>query len=833
MSKIENALQGLFSKHRIIFWYDTHREMREAFDEVWLVGVEKLEIKNNEFGLKHRILRQQPKTKFLLYHEGPQPEKHLDNWLLDVQLANGVFSADQISIWMSELGLGPEYRSLVEEHREFFRADSRREALGKREIKANSHHLLRLKMMAATLGASVEPTLENILFSLLDELATGNPDSHNALEKYGVLDYLWGDLKNVYGYDSPSPHIMDFAITLFESCYHSGLHEDAQLFPEAAIFLNHWQDSLKSRSSFETLSDRFSKDLQIKGDLNKRTLADLLPLDMFKVIDLRILELLMAGVIDRAITESQCQEIVHRRSSTYWYDANIAVMYQAVETAATLLARLRDFHFEIQSIPDGVHKYTKSWFQVDQLYREYVYYVRQSKQTTFFKKLNSMVEGHYNNTFLKPLNNNWQLVVDQTEKWGDAALGMQCHFYVDRVQPILDQNAKAAVIISDAMRYEVGEALSKRIQREGRFSANINAMLGSLPSYTQLGMAALLPNQDLEIQPNGTVTVDGISAAGTENRGKILSQRLPGDSRTLQAADVVEMTTEERRALFRDNRVVYVYHDQIDAVGNKLSDEGRTVDAVETTLNELADLIKMLANANFTKILVTADHGFLYQHETLDESDFAVTDISGEEIFSRNRRYVIGRGLQEVMSLKHFTAQEAGLAGEYEIMIAKSINRLRLSGASIRFVHGGASLQEIVIPVVSVFKERTEAADVRPVEVDKINGGSQKITTGQISVAFYQTEPISLKVSGRTLRAGIYAQDGTLLSDVHTLIFDFESANPRDREIVKRFQLVSAADNYNNQVVYLRLEELIPNTTKYKIVNQWPYQLDKTMFTLF
>lgn len=833
MSNIENALQQLFNKHRIVFWYDAQQEMRAAFDEAWLPGVEKLEIKNNELGLKYLILRQKPRGRFLLYHEGPPPENHLDNWLLDVQLANGVFSADQISMWMSELALGPEYRGLVEEHREFFRAESRRTALKEREITGNDHDVLRLKMMAVTLGAGVEPHLENILLALFDELAAGKTDAYTALGKFNLLEHLWRGLRQVYGYASSQPHIKDFAIKLFEACYHMGLHKETQLKSEASILLNHWQDSLKSRGSFELLSDGFSDDLHIEGDLNKYTLPELLTLDVFKNIDMRILKLLMAGVIDRSITENQCTDIIHRRSSTYWYEKYFEDTYRAIDIASTLLTRLKDFHFEIESITDGIQKYANNWFQIDQLYREYIYYVRQSKQSTFFKGLNDLVEGHYNNTFLKPLNNNWQLVVDHTQTWVDADLRMQINFYKDHVQPILNQNAKVAVIISDAMRYEVGETLSKRIESEGRFSAAISPMLGVLPSYTQLGMAALLPHRDLEIQANGTVLADGINTAGIENRGKVLSQTLLDYSRALHAADLISMTTDERRALFRENQVVYIYHDQIDAVGNKLSDETRTVDAVATTLNELIDLIRMLSSANFTKILVSADHGFLYQHQTLDESDFAVTDIKGDDIFCKNRRYVIGQGLQKMMSLKHFTAEEAGLAGDYEIMVTKSINRLRLKGASIRFVHGGTSLQEIVIPVVLISKERTTASVVRAVEIDRINESSNKITTGQISVAFYQTEPVSPKVSARTLRAGIFAQDGTLLSDVHTLVFDFESTNPRDREIVKSFHLVSAADDYNNQMVFLRLSELIMHTTEYKTVKEWPYRLDKTVFTLF
>jgi uncharacterized protein (TIGR02687 family) len=835
MSKVENALQQLFENHRIVFWYDTKKEMREAFDGAWLVGVEKLEIKGNAFGLKYHILREARQQKFLLYHEGPPPD-NLDNWLLDVQLAHAVFNADQVSLWMAELGLGIGYADLVRAHEDFFRSAARREALRERGLQDESPPRIRLKMMAVCLGAGVEARLETILMALLDGLARNEMTPYDDLEKYALLPTLWAHLEGRYGYRSDAPHIKDFAIHLFDSCYRMGLHEplsEDTLSTEALILMNHWQDSLRYRESFETLSDRFARMLNISQDLNQHELQALVSLDLFKVIDFHILEGLMAGIKDRSLNARDVRDVVRQRSAAYWYPAVFEALYQAVETASDLLARFSEIHFQINNLADGVRKYSSTWYQVDQLYREYIYAVRQSKQATFFKSLNELIEGHYVNTFLTPLNNHWQQVMDGLDRWGDPSSKLQRSFYDDWVDPILQGRAKVAVIISDAMRYEVGDALQQRIEREGRFSAEIEPMLGMLPSYTALGMAALLPQTALAVQPDGTVTADGLSTAGRENRAKLLAQELPQESTVLMAEELMAMTHDQRRALFRENQVVYVYHNQIDAVGDKAGSEDRTFDAVAAALTEVSDLIKTLANANFTKILVTADHGFLYQYQPIEESTFADTEISGGPVYARNRRFVVGQGLQQQMSLRHWRPEQVGLSGEYDILIAKSIHRLRLKGAGMRFVHGGASLQEIILPVVSISKERTGEADTRKVQVDKINGTQNKITTGQISVSFYQTEPVSTKVLGRTLRVGIYAQDGRLISNVHQLNFNFESENPRDREERVTFQLTSEADQYNKQLVYLRLEELIANTSKYQTVQEWPYTLDRAPFALF
>ena len=96
-NQIPSALKRLFEKHRIIFWYDEKKEMRADFDSLELAGVEKVEIADNEFGLKYRVLREEPKQQFLLYKEGPQPDD-LNNWLLDIQLAHDVFSCQMNSL---------------------------------------------------------------------------------------------------------------------------------------------------------------------------------------------------------------------------------------------------------------------------------------------------------------------------------------------------------------------------------------------------------------------------------------------------------------------------------------------------------------------------------------------------------------------------------------------------------------------------------------------------------------------------------------------------------------------------------------------------------------
>ena len=197
----------------------------------------------------------------------------------------------------------------------------------------------------------------------------------------------------------------------------------------------------------------------------------------------------------------------------------------------------------------------------------------------------------------------------------------------------------------------------------------------------------------------------------------------------------------------------------------------------------------------------------------------------------RNRRFVIGRGLKATPGMKKFSSSNLGLAGDLDVLIPNSINRLRVKGAGSRFVHGGASLQEIVIPVIRVGKQRD--ADVNQVEIQIIVSGRSQITSGQTAAVFYQAQPISEKMQARELTAGIYASDDSLISDEHILLFDFASESAREREMPRKFLLSREADKYNNQDVFLKLRERVGKTSHYKDYTSHCFQLKRGITTDF
>jgi len=829
MSKISEALAGLFDRYRIVFWYDAKRELRAEYEALDLPGIEKVEIDNNEFSLKYRLLRQEPEQKFLLYHDGPPPDD-LDNWLLDIELAHGVFHADQVSVWLNELELGPEYGDLVREHNDFFKAVKRREAF-KKEIKSSDRpERLRLVMLAICCGC--EPRLDAVLENLLSELAAGRDEKVRLIERCGLWPYLWKRVERAYGYRSDEPGLKDFIIAMFKSCYDWQVGKTDVACGERQVFLNRWKDNVHCGTAYEKLAGEVAGILQVEDDLRRRDLGELEGIDYFDLIDRRILKLLIKGISSKTVSPDACVEIIRQRRTSHWY-RSFSDIYEAIYNAVIFLQNVHEIDLEIETAGDAIRKYTENWFKIDQFYRKFIFHCLQSGQTTLLQPLTRLIENHYNNTFLLAVNDNWQKIVDRMDKWWIYEVSAQQDFFSSRVKPFLDRKKKVSVIISDALRYEIGDEMVSLIRREDRYDATLEPLLAMLPSYTQLGMAALLPHRELSFAADGSgaILVDGQNSAGTINRAKILNRQVAAGGAALQAEELLGLNRDECRRLIRENGVIYVYHNCIDATGDKKESEGRVFAAVEDALDELLKIIKKLAAANANNILLTADHGFIYQNQILDESDFAAEEPQAEKMLLRDRRFLLGRNFYPAKSCKIFPVDRLGLTGDLQVALPKSINRLRLQGSGSRFVHGGASLQEIIIPLIKINKKRE--SDVALVEVDILQGANTIITSGQIAVVFYQRRAVTDKIRPRRLKAGIYSLQGELISDSHELIFDVVSENPRDREMSVRFILTRKADHLNEQEVVLQLEEKVAGTSHYQKYKSSTYRVRRSFETDF
>ena len=640
--RIAKGLERLFDEHRIVFWYDDKQEMGEVFEGLSLDGVDKIAIRNDEFQVKYRILKQEPEQKFLIYRDGPEPEM-TDNWLLDVQLASAVFAADQVAMWLNELGLPLAFRETVKAHEEFFRSRKRMEALKKLLKPEDTATRLRLRMLSVCCDA--DGGFDTAVEGLLSDLAGEKDGRLKLIDRVGLQDFLWDQMGRNFGYHSEDPSLDDFAITLLKSAFESDLDDQGALNNDASVFFKRWKNSKKTDADFEKLSGRFAPLLCKREDLTTIDFRRLMPLDHFEEIDREIIRSMVAELSAQTLKHSDVVRWCRDRRDSHWYEAYRHV-YEAIGFAAEFQQSLADVSLGMTSLAEGIQRYAQVWFRIDQHYRKFIYHMQQSRQASLMADLNERVENLYSNNFLMKLNDAWQVQVDAADRWRVDGVEMQADFYQRYVRARFRDakpEQKVCVIISDALRYEVAEELLGSIRGMDKFEARISPMVGCLPSYTQLGMASLLPHAALSISEDDSKTVfEGTqSTQGSVNRAKILAgAKVKDRTFVTKFDDLMELPGSAAKDLIRDHDVIYIYHNQIDAVGDKRDTEERVFKAVENTVEDVTKLVRKLTSANASSILITADHGFIYQNRPIIESDFSSAEVSGKEIFSKDRRFV-------------------------------------------------------------------------------------------------------------------------------------------------------------------------------------------------
>lgn len=820
--RIHDSLERVFERYRLVFWYDDRGEWKDTFDAFSMARVTKLEVANNEFGTKVRIVRDpDPTAKFFVYIPAPRPAD-TENWLLDLLLQGFEYKADKASLALQEVGLPQEFRHLVEEHVGFFQNDKRLQALKAALGKDDTERDLRLKMMAILADTAVD--LDAVLLRFLNESANYpllDPVTQ-CFEKAALCGPFWCEVERRFGYGSTNPAFRDFVVTLFRGA--NPLDKEVPQHAHAKVFMQRWKDSQAARESFRIWAQTMERELQIETALDRmdeRTaIGDSDTFELFEKFTLQRL----CKAFERGMPANELRAVILQRRASFWQSEH-KHGYAAVEQAVELRELLAAAELSMDSLDAGLKRYVATWWKIDRAYRLYTWNARQYGHQNVMKQITQWVENAYVNNFLLPLTDRWGDQVKRADTWTSEALVAQRFFFDKYVQPFREKGQKVFVIISDALRYEAAADFAEQLSSANRWTAETDALFGSLPSYTQLGMASLLPGKQRVVAgKDATVTVDGRSASGIDNRAAILRLACEAKATALQAEDFLELNTKtDGRALMRDHEVIYIFHNVIDKVGDSLMTEAKTFDAVRQTFEALEQIIKKVANINGSNMLLTADHGFLFQQEDVADEDMTALPAAAEWSY-QTRRFALGKGIAPSGRIKIFSATALGVGGDWSAAFPLSLGRFPLKGSGKRFVHGGLSLQEVVVPVVKIHKARTDDTDRVEVEVIRVPA---KITTGKVAIALYQDKPAVGKVLPRTLRIGVFAKDGTSLSEVKTFTFDSKEAEDRQRETTMILVLSSAADAFNNSGVELRLEHTPSGSNQFVVYKMHDIKLQK------
>jgi len=364
-------------------------------------------------------------------------------------------------------------------------------------------------------------------------------------------------------------------------------------------------------------------------------------------------------------------------------------------------------------------KYTNQYYKLDTAYRKFYASFDRLQNKELLMELKDKVENVYVNGYLNALSIKWADSLETLkENWKIPGMVMQKDFYNTYINPFRNRGERVFVIISDALRYEAAREFCDMLNKERKGSAEIAYMQGSIPSSTRFGMASLLPYKSLEMGEDYKLYIDGIITEGTDNRNRILNN-YSKDSIALQYLDVIDMKREDMRKAFGGKELIYIFHNTIDARGDNDKTEREVFTAVEEAFDELMLLINSLVNnVTATNIIITADHGFIYKRGNLMEWD-KITKASAEDAYE-NRRCVLSERPLELNGTLTFSMEYLlGTDTSLKYISPRGVNRFKVQGTGANYVHGGTSLQEILIPVVKFKNDRSKAGknEVKKVDV--------------------------------------------------------------------------------------------------------------------
>jgi len=833
--QLKNKLQATFDEDgpRLVFWYDVEKEFEEGIAALQLNGVDVVRLdQTGSLELKIRFELKDPVGRYLVYAPFAEPDPAVDP-LLDVRLYSRIFHADQASITLNELGLEQQaLRAYIAERRAFFRNQERVNRLKKWVKPGDGITELDMKMLGV-LSKADHPDAFAILMRLFDDLranlraqiALPGQSAWESICKFDLAPSFWRLMDETFGYAESSPSLQDLLIRLLVTDMSITLKGILPLslrlfvFPSrekaltASVFANHWRNNLHHFSAYNDLSRATAHQLKLESHLGALDENSLLECMSFEAVERHLIHCLVAKIITGESTPELVKMVVAHRLDGHWANARVSVsgvdyrkIYDALLAASELLD-LRGKHGSGFSYPDAAAMYTaytSELYRFDRLYRRFHEIADEVELAgaDILKALRDKIEDCYSGWFLDQIGIAWGTFIDTASQsllreWRIGSIPNQQNFFKDTVASALADysQGRVYVVVSDAFRFEAAVELLEELNAKSRFDAILGSQLGVLPSYTALGMASLLPHQSLRFKDGGDVEVDNLPCASLDQRSKVLQ---PYQGIAIKSEELLSMSRDVGREFIKPWRVIYIYHNQVDAMGDSASTESKTFSAVRTAIIELKAIVSHVINSlNGSLVFITADHGFLYQDSPPGQTDKSGLENKPEGTIKAKKRYLIGKNLGDATNVWHGDAvSTSGAEGGMEFWIPKGNNRFHFSGGA-RFIHGGAMLQEIVIPVVSV-KGIRGAEQAHEVRISLL-GTTKKIVNNMQRFEFIQLESVSDKVIPLTVTVSLKDENQAISNEV-TLTFDSKSDQMSDRK--KTATLVIKSGSYDKKREY-------------------------------
>ncbi len=309
---------------------------------------------------------------------------------------------------------------------------------------------------------------------------------------------------------------------------------------------------------------------------------------------------------------------------------------------------------------------------------------------------------------------------------------LQADIYGAMVEPVA-QTERVAYILVDALRFEMARELLTVL--EPGWSHDLTLALATPPTITEIGMAALMPEAEkgLTIVPAEgnklAVVVDGKTLKIRQNRLDHFATVTSGQTVATTLSQLAPLSDNQlRRQLKLANLVLVTATEEIDTLCENAPAMARRM--LDDVLNQLRRGIKSLFGLGLQTVVIAADHGYLFGEKMSSGQNI---DSPGGHTATLKRRVWVGQGGDNIPGTLRKPLSAFGLGGNLELVTPYNLSCFKVKGGATEYFHGGLSLPELVIPVLTVRSKVAPAAAASPIQWT-LTLGSKTISTVFTSV---------------------------------------------------------------------------------------------------
>jgi uncharacterized protein (TIGR02687 family) len=781
------------SERKLVFWYDDNAEFAEVIDKLEPENASLYKLTgDNSFYTKYFLECVDRENSYLIYAPFPRPADK-ENHLADMVYYSKQFYADRVSLLCADHAIPEKYKDHLAQYPKFWRSEERIRKFVALGIDNYNPETIDIGLLAVLAGVKT-PSFEEVLKTVIISGESTENEFVTGFEKMGLQRSFWHLCKKYYGYDEESPTMEKLIITLLVTYtahnFQGELPKPWQPFisykkNDIAVFVSNLMNNMLYKDQFNLLAKQFAGKIKVNELFKNIPVASYFECDTFEIFDINIITHLASVLVASASPlTAEYKEVIKMRSSKKHYAPQFAAYYDAIEKADKLISGIQKFsQASARDAAEVIKLYTTRWAKIDREYRGFYLAFDQLQSHDILHELRNLVENIYSNSYLPKLSIIWAGKLEQMSSFGQLAGQKQDEFYKQTVAPAAKREC-TVVIISDGFRYECGLELHGRFKEKANTSSELDYMISVLPSYTRLGMASLLPHKAITFTDSYDVLIDGENCLSTEQREKILKSNNQLSVVTTYA-DVMSMNREAVRKLMTGQELIYIYHNQIDARGDHTATENEVFIAAREAIQEIMNLIqKLTVDKSITNYIITADHGFIYKRDRLIESDkVSLPRQAGTYL---NKRFILSQEPLAIegslcYSLDHLGSQNKNIY----VTVPRGSDIFKAPGGGQNYVHGGASLQEIIIPLIKVKTERYKM-EVSNVEV-VLTSLTRKITNLITYLDFIQTENVSDTLKPTKLKVFFETESGEKISNEEIIVADKKNATPEKRQFREKF----------------------------------------------